>query len=77
MAWGSLKEVWHEDLVLLFPSRGEDVCTLNGLREIPEHIINHQNGFFGGGGTGDVYFLSLAVWLNWRGFGMGGREAER
>jgi len=50
---------------------------LNGLREIPEHIINHQNGFFGGGGTGDVYFLSLAVWLNWRGFGMGGREAER
>lgn len=47
-------EVREEDEVWLFPLRGEDVCSLEGLWAVAEQVVDVEDGFRCGRITSDV-----------------------
>lgn len=56
VCWVSNEPVGHEDLVLgVFVGGCEDVGALNGLREVPEDVVDEEQGFGCGFGAGDVW----------------------
>lgn len=55
VCWVALKPVGHEDLVLLVLVRGgEDIGTLESLREEAEDVVDDQNALFGRRGASGI-----------------------
>ncbi len=58
----SLEPIRYKNLVFgLVVCGGEDVGSLDGLREVSEDIVNEENGFGGIGWASDVCLFSPSV----------------
>jgi hypothetical protein len=56
VTWLAFEKTGHEQLVLVVLVRdGEDVGSLNRLREVSEDIVDDEKCGFGCGGLGDIY----------------------